>query len=85
MTNELEKVELYAWVGEDEFGSGTIGLKQAMVPAGLIPLVSVEQDKIGQQYIVDQLQRQANQYGQTIKLCRFVFEDVKIIIDPVGV
>ena len=36
----VEDVELYAWVGEDEFGSGEIGLKQGLVPAGMIPLVA---------------------------------------------
>lgn len=32
----------FAWVGEDELGSGEVGLKRGYVPAGLIPLVAIE-------------------------------------------
>jgi len=46
MADELEDVELFAWLGRDEFGSGEIGLKQGVVPAGLIPIVSVKRDKV---------------------------------------
>lgn len=44
----MENLKIYAWVGEDEFGSGEIGLKQAIVPAGVIPMVAIKQDKIDQ-------------------------------------
>lgn len=80
MSKELKEIELFAWVGEDELGSGEIGLKQAFTPVGLIPLVSVDKDKMGQDYIAEQLQMQARQYGKNIKLCRFVFaEEVKVL------
>lgn len=41
MTPEpVRKMVLYAWVGEDELGSGEVGLKQALVPAGFIALIT---------------------------------------------
>jgi hypothetical protein len=64
-------MELYAWVGEDELGSGEVGLKQALVPAGLIPLVATTRDKMDRPEIVAQLQAQANRYGKPIRLVRF--------------
>ncbi len=67
----LQEVELFAWVGEDELGSGEIGIKQALCPAGCVPMVSVSKDKMQQGYIKEQLQSIANQYGKTIHLVRF--------------
>ncbi len=49
---KVEDLDLFAWVGEDEFGSGEIGLKQGLVPAGCIPLVAVTEQKMSQPYIV---------------------------------
>lgn len=72
----VEQIELYAWVGEDELGSGEVGLKQGLCPAGLIPLVAVRQDKMQQEYLVHQMAMQAKTYGKKIKLCRFVFDAV---------
>ena len=45
----IEDLTIVAWVGEDELGSGKIGLKQGHVPAGFIPLVAMDYDleKIG--------------------------------------
>lgn len=77
MANQkLENLELYAWVGEDEFGSGDIGLKQALCPAGMIPLVAVKQGKMEQDYIEKQMQRQAKTWGKRIRLVRFKFAGV---------
>lgn len=84
MSKELKDIELFAWLGEDELGSGEIGLKQAFTFAGLIPLVSVDETKVGQDYIAEQLQKQANQYGKRIKLCKFVFAEEVITLNPVG-
>jgi len=71
-----ENVVIYAWVGEDELGSGKVGLKQALTPSGLIPLVSTDQEKISEKYIVEQMQKQFSTYNKTIRLCRFVFDGV---------
>lgn len=37
-----EPLAIYAWVGEDEYGSGKVGIKQGMVPAGIIPLAAMD-------------------------------------------
>jgi hypothetical protein len=72
--------DLYAWIGEDELGSGEIGLKQAFSPAGLIPLVAVSKDKMLQRYLLDQMARQSSKYGKTIRLCRYRMEEVMITL-----
>lgn len=70
----VDELVLYAWVGEDEYGSGEIGLKQGMTPCGLIPLVGKDQHKMEQDYMREGLQAQATQFGKTIRLCRFKFD-----------
>lgn len=81
---KMNEVELFAWIGEDEYGSGTVGLKQARVPAGTIPMVAVSKDRMSQQYIQDQMKRQATVFGKTIRLCKFVFSEVVIEVVPPG-
>ncbi len=63
--------EVWAWVGEDEHGT-TVGLKQGLVPAGLIPLVSVDLHKLDRGYLREQLQAQVNAFGKPIRLVRLV-------------
>jgi len=65
---ELQKTELFAWVGRDELGSGQIGLKQANAPAGLIPMVAVRREKVEKFY--PQFEAQAIRYGQKIYFVR---------------
>lgn len=77
-----DDVRLFAFIGEDEFGSGEIGLKQGQVPAGMIPLVSVSRDKVGQDYIVEQMQRQADIYGKTIRLVEFEPVQEHLVLKP---
>ena len=80
MPERLEDLELFAWVGEDEFGSGVIGLKQGRVPAGMIPLVATTQGKLDRTRIEQQMQAQAQEYGKRISLCRFVMaETIKYV------
>jgi hypothetical protein len=78
----VENMTLYAWVGEDELGSGEVGLKQALCPAGLIPMVACKTGKMDQEYIVQQMQRQATTCGKVIRLCRFEFVGEVIILLP---
>jgi hypothetical protein len=78
----IENMVLYAWVGEDELGSGEVGLKQALVPAGMIPMVACKQSKVDEPYIVSQLRVQAKVYGKTIRLCRFVYQEDIITLEP---
>jgi hypothetical protein len=72
----LRALELFAWVGEDEYGSGDIGVRQGMVPAGFIPLVAIQRDKIDRQGLAEAMNYQAAVYGKKIYLCRFTFERV---------
>jgi len=74
--NKMESIELFAWVGEDEMGSGEIGLKQARCAAGMIPMVATRQEKMDQEYIREQLHAQGITYNKRIHLCRFKFDGV---------
>jgi hypothetical protein len=78
----LPETELFAYVGEDEFGSGEIGIKRGLCPAGDIPLVSIHQHKLSRPEFIEQLQQQANHYGKTIRLCRYVFAEEVLAIEP---
>lgn len=81
-SENVKEIALYAWIGEDELGSGEVGIKQGRVPAGFIPLVSIHDFKISRENIVEQLQAQANFYGKTIRLCKFAFVEEIIVIQP---
>jgi hypothetical protein len=73
---KIEDMTLCAWVGEDELGSGRIGLKQGLVPAGMIPLVTVADEvyKIGRHELREAMEAQAAKYGKKIRLVRFRFD-----------
>lgn len=73
---KLEEIELFAWLGEDELaqaGTGEIGIKRGIVPAGDIPMVAISRDKMTQDYIVKQMQYWAKATGKKRMLCRFIF------------
>jgi hypothetical protein len=74
--DRVKDVELFAWVGEDERGSGTVGLKQGVVPAGLIPLVAIKMHEDKMRKLKQQLEEQARASGKRIYLCRFTFFEV---------
>ncbi len=78
----VESVVLYAWVGEDEYGSKEVGIKQGAVPAGIIPLVSVSEHKLTQPHIKDALRQQVDAHRKTIRLCKFVFQEEIIALEP---
>lgn len=71
---KLEDIELYAWLGEDELGSGEIGLKQGAVPAGLIPMVAIKREKLEKYWL--QAEEQAAAYGKRIYLVRFKVAEI---------
>lgn len=74
---EIENMVLYAWVGEDELGSGEYGLKHAHTPVGLVPLVACKTGKMDQRYIEEQLRAMRDVYGKQIRLLRFKFDGVE--------
>ena len=76
MKEELKEIKLYAWLGQDEFNSGEIGIKQASVPAGMIPIVAIDKNKIDRKSIIMQLDLQGKMYGKKICLCEFTFSRV---------
>lgn len=77
---QLEDVELYAWVGDDELGDGGIGLKQGFTRCGLIPLVAVRKDRMDSADLVEQLREGAKQYKTPKYLCRFTFDRVEMAV-----
>jgi hypothetical protein len=73
-SRQLAHFELFAYLGEDEFGSGEIGIKQAHVPAGFIPMVAVRRDKMEKHF--EQLEAIAAHYGKRIYFCRFELVEI---------
>ena len=73
---KLKDITLYAWLGVDELGSGEIGLKQAKVPAGYVPMVAIDESKMDRKEITLQLDVMGKMYGTRISLCKFKFDGV---------
>jgi len=74
MDKRLKEITLYAWLGEDELGSGEIGIKRGRVPAGDIPLVAVDEEKMGN--LSEQLDAMGKHFNRRISLCKFKFDGV---------
>lgn len=75
-------MDLYAWIGMDELGSGRVGIKQGMVPAGFIPLVVMDFDREKIERLQPQMQAQADAYGVTIRLAKFTFVEDVVTLTP---
>jgi hypothetical protein len=75
---------LYAWIGEDEFGSGRVGLKQGMTPAGMIPLVAADfhLDRLAK--LLPQMEAQAEVGGKKIRLVRFAITEEVVVETKAG-
>ena len=74
--------EVYAYMGKDELGSGEIGLKQGLTPAGMIPLVSMHRAKLEHPNLLDQMRHQVDLSSQAIMLVRFLAVEVVRVIRP---
>lgn len=75
----IEELELFAWVGEDDQAdrskrTGEVGIKQAMCPAGYIPIVAVNLAKV--KLFTEGMEMQARHYGKRIRLVRCVVAEV---------
>ena len=68
-------ISLYAWIGEDELGSGRVGIKQAMVPAGMVPLVAMDYHLDRLAKLLPAMERQAKTHGKKIRLVKFVITE----------
>lgn len=77
-----QPLTLYAWVGEDELGSGRVGIKAGSVPAGVIPLAAMDFDYVKLARLAPQMQAQATAFGKTIRLARFTFAADAIVVTP---
>lgn len=76
---KIQKLELFAWVGEDDQAdrskrTGQVGIKQAMCPAGYIPIVAIQRSKV--EMFAEGMEMQAHHYGKRIRLVRFVAAEV---------
>ena len=67
---------IYAWVGEDELGSGRVGLKQGRTPAGFVPLAAMDYHLDRLAKLMPMMEEQAAKYGKKIRLCKFVMTEV---------
>lgn len=74
MNARLAEVELFAWIGEDELGSGVVGIKQGFAQTGFTALVATKESKM-QQFSAG-MNGQAAHYGKKIYLCRFECKEV---------
>ena len=80
----IDGLELYAYVGEDEHGSGEVGLKAGVARAGVIPLVATKREKLDRDEFREQLQAQADAFGKTIRLVRWAPVEQVLVIEPRG-
>jgi len=77
MTKKAHETQrLYAWVGEDEHGSGRTGIKKGQVPAGFIPLVVMDFDRHKIERLRPAMEEQAKRYGKKIRLVEYSFSAV---------
>ncbi len=76
--------DLLAWIGEDETGSGKVGIKQALCNAGMIPIVGVadHETKLTYSSIARQMQLQADAHKKVIRLVRYVAVEELIVVTP---
>jgi hypothetical protein len=75
-----EDMTLWAWVGDDDGpeGDGGLGIKQGVVPAGVIPMVACRKEKMTQAYIVAQMNKFTKQLGKKRYLARFKFDGIEM-------
>ena len=80
---ELKNLVLYAWVGPNDATGATDhvwGIKKGYVPAGCIPLVAVDCEKVERQW--PQMKGIAVSTGKVRYLARFEFAGVVRVEEP---
>jgi len=73
---QISDLAIYAWVGEDEHGSGKVGIKQGRVPAGMIPLVAMSYHLDRLAKLKPAMEAQATVCGKRIRLIKFVAVEI---------
>lgn len=84
---ELQKLSLFAWVGEDEIALDKpgFGIKRIVSPCGgIVAAVMPDIESLRRPGIVQALVAQAAIYRKSIHLCRFNFVERLAGIDPVS-
>ena len=79
LTKALNEVTMYAWVGPNDAPGATdeaIGIKQGIVPAGCIPLVAIDKEKITRPQLRTQLQQLTRQTGKPRFLVKLAVVEV---------
>lgn len=76
------QTELFAWIGEDELGSGEIGIRAAVCPAGFVPMVAILRHKIDRAEVTEQLEMLAKTYNKPRYLVRFTGVEIVKEIEP---
>jgi len=73
---------LWAWVAEREGESGVARLQRAWLPLGTINLVGFSKEVLKEPQLVEALQEQADQDGQTVRLVKFVRAEEALVVRP---
>jgi hypothetical protein len=77
---------MLAWIGEDEFGNGEVGIKRAMLDGNVFVLCMLEGQRnsalLKQLSLFDQLQHMADQYRKPVRLVRFREAETLAVIMP---
>lgn len=78
------KTEMLAYIGEDELGSGEIGLKQGMTQLGLIPLafIGTHRDRAESGPMKMQMALQARAFDKPIYLVRYAAVEIIKVYEP---
>lgn len=71
-----QKIEMFAWIGMDEHGSGRIGLKQGRTVAGFIPLATMDFDQNKLKKLKPGLEVLSKTFGKKIYLVRLEMVEI---------
>src|SRR3982751_1079306 len=73
---------VWPWVAQEGGETGVARLQQAWIPLGTINLVAFSRDVMADPRLVEALQRQADQDGQTVRLVKFVRAEQVLEVRP---
>ena len=77
-------LKLLAWIGEDEYGSGDVGLKQVMTKNGVTATAGVDKEDswIISENLKTAMEMQSVMFGKTLYLVRYKLEEIVEVITP---
>lgn len=81
-----EKLTAVAWVGEDELGSGEVGIKRVLLEGQPMALVLMEtqrnvMEKLTDEELMRGLQDMVNHYGKPVRLVRLqVVDELQVLL-----